>query len=96
MKHFIQILVIVLSVTVSSCGLKLVNPEDEKNKGTMAVDWSTGKIVATYTCKLVGAGKTFRAIGKSEDEASKEVVAKCRDSALITICIPENVKCTKN
>lgn len=88
--------VVVLSAYIAACGLKVINPEDEKNKGTMAVDWSSGQVVSTYTCKLVGVGKTYRAVGKSEAEASKEVIARCKDGTLISVCNPDKVKCWKN
>lgn len=96
MNHLSKISVLVLALMISACGLKVVNPEDEKNKGTMAVDWSAGKIVATYTCKLVGVGKTYRAIGKSEEEATKEVVAQCHSGTIISICNKDKVSCWKN
>lgn len=88
--------VIVLTTYIAACGLKVVNPEDEKNKGTMAVDWSKGEIVSTYTCKLVGIGKTYQAVGKTEAEAKKEVIARCQDGTLISVCNADKVKCFKN
>lgn len=93
---FSKYTILVLSTYIAACGLKVVNPEDEKNKGTMALDWSSGKIVATYTCKLVGVGKTYRAVGKSEEEATKEVVARCHDGTLISVCNKDKVTCWKN
>ena len=96
MNHLSKISILFFALTVSSCGLKVVNPEDEKNKGSMAVDWSAGKIVATYTCKLSGIGKTYRAIGKSEEEATTEVVAQCRSGTIISICNKDKVTCWKN
>lgn len=94
--YYFKYTFLILTTYFSACGLKVIHPEDEKNKGTMAVDWSAGKIVATYTCKLVGVGKTYQATGKSEDEAKKEVVARCHDGTLISICNKDKVSCWKN
>ncbi|MBO9667083.1 MAG: hypothetical protein J7501_09750 [Bdellovibrio sp.] len=77
--------------------MKVVNPEDEKNKGALAVDYSDGiKLVATYTCKLDSMGNHFSALGKSEEEASKEVLARCKDRTMINFCKAEKIKCFKN
>lgn len=96
MNHTSKISILVLLLALTSCGLKVIRPEDEKNKGTMAVDWSNGKVVPTVTCKLVGVGKTHRAVGKSEAEATKEVVARCKDGSVVSICDEKKVECWKN
>ncbi len=84
----------------SGCaGIKVVNPSDQnKNTGTLSLDATGGqlKLVGTFTCKLQSLGKRYSALGKSESEASKEVVAKCHDGTLLSDCKSENVKCIEN
>jgi hypothetical protein len=90
-------LIAILSVGCS--GVKVVQPQKtNKNAGTLAVDWSGGspKLVGTYTCDLESTGKRYSAVGKTEDEARKEVVAKCRNNAILTFCKPEKASCVKN
>ena len=97
MNHFKKLIISLLVLNFTACaGMKVIHPEDEKEKGTMAVDWKTGKVVPTVSCKLAGMGKTYRAIGKTNEEATKEVVARCRDGSLISICEEKNVKCWNN
>lgn len=89
---------VVMSV-VSCSGLKVINPNDQnKNAGTLALDLSEGgvKLVATYTCKLESMGNRFSAVGKTEEETRKEVLARCRDNTLISFCDAEKVHCLKN
>lgn len=86
---------------LSACaGVKVINPNDdfEKNKNTKMLDISGGslKVVSTYTCKLNSMGNKISVIGKTEDEARKEVIAKCQDRTLISVCKPEEVKCSAN
>jgi len=79
--------------------MKVINPNDQnQNSGTLALDVTGGKmkLVETYSCQLQSAGNKFTAVGKSETETSKEVVAKCRDHTAISFCEPKNVKCVKN
>jgi hypothetical protein len=80
------------------CGLKVVDPEADKNKGTLQLDISGGglKLVETYTCKLSSGAKKYSAVGKSEAEARAEVVARCRDGSVISNCKAEDAKCSKN
>ncbi|MEK6775133.1 MAG: hypothetical protein AABY64_14425 [Bdellovibrionota bacterium] len=85
----------------SGCaGIKVINPNDQnKNEGTLALDLASGKpkLVATYTCKIVASnGNRVSAIGKTEEEAQKEALAKCRDQTVISFCESKNLKCTKN
>jgi hypothetical protein len=97
MGKSLLLLVSLVGLFSAGCGLKVVNPEDEKNKGALAVDYSDGiKLVPTYTCKLESMGNRFSALGKSEDEASKEVLARCKDRTTISFCKPEKIKCFKN
>ena len=88
-------------ILFSGCaGIKVINPNDQnKNAGTMALDLTNGKprLVETYTCKIVASnGNRVSAIGKSEVEAQKEALAKCRDQTVISFCELKNVKCEKN
>ncbi|MDG0816262.1 hypothetical protein [Bdellovibrio svalbardensis] len=95
-----SVLVLFLSVLsiVGCSGIKVINPNEENNAGTLAVDASGGqlKLVATYTCKLDSMGNRFSAVGKTEDEARKEVVARCHDRTLFSVCESDKVKCVKN
>ncbi len=81
-------------------GIKVINPNDQnKNEGTLALDLTSSKpkLVGTYTCKIVASnGNRVSAIGKSEEEARKEALAKCRDQTVISFCESKNVKCAKN
>lgn len=81
-------------------GIKVVNPNDQnKNAGALALDLTNGKpkLVATYTCKIVASnGHRVSAIGKNEDEAKNEALAKCRDQTVVSFCEMKNVKCDKN
>ncbi len=80
-------------------GIKVVKPsEPNKNQGTKMLDLSGGqiKIVSTYTCNLESQGEKFSAVGKTEADARKEVLARCRDHALLTFCKPEKISCLKN
>lgn len=93
-----KILLVVILTIGTGCGLKVINPNEPNNKGTMALDMSSGspKLVATYTCKLQWMGNRFSAVGKTEAEARTEVVAKCQDRTLISNCKADNAKCEKN
>lgn len=80
----------------------MVRPEEKsKNAGTKMVDWSSGtlKIVSTFSCSIVTVmndNKKITAIGKSEAEARKEVLEKCRAQTLLSVCLEKNVKCVQN
>lgn len=96
-----NLLVIFIFLILTSCaGVKVINPNDEtgKDKGTKMVDWSgaSPKIVSTYSCRLKSMGNRFSAIGKTEADARKEVVAKCHDRTLISNCKADEVTCEKN
>lgn len=103
MKNTITIvgLGIFLSLSFGCSGMKVVRPGENKNADTKMVDWSSGtpKIVSTYSCSIVAVtndNKKVTAIGKSEAEARKEAIAKCRDQIMLSFCREENVKCVKN
>lgn len=56
-----------------------------------------GKLVGTFTCSIVASnGKRVSAIGKTEDEARKETLAKCQDKTVISVCLSKNTKCVRN
>ncbi len=103
MKNLITITVLGIFLSLSlGCGMKVVRPDEkDKNKGTKMVDWSGGtpKIVSTYSCSIVvvaDGNKKVIAIGKTEEEARKEVLAKCRDQTIVSVCLEKNVKCVPN
>ncbi|WII71062.1 hypothetical protein QJS83_11375 [Bdellovibrio sp. 22V] len=91
--------VLCLSVAMAGCaGMKVIDPNEPDNKGTLALDMSGGspKLVATYTCKLKSMGNRFSAVAKTEEEARKEVIAQCKDRTLLSVCEPDKVECAKN
>jgi hypothetical protein len=93
------IVLILCAFTFTACGLKVINPNDQnQNAGTLQLDTSSGsvKFVATYTCKLNSSGKRHSALGKTEEEARKEVLAKCKDHTVVSFCKEENITCEKN
>jgi hypothetical protein len=94
------ILILSLIVLASCAGMKVVRPGDEnKNAGTKALDLSSGsvKFVDTYTCQIVASnGRKVSAVGKTEEAARTEAIAKCRDQTLVSICDSKNLKCVKN
>jgi len=94
----LKIMAVVTLLTISGCGLKVINPNEPNNKGTLALDVSSGspKLVGTYTCQLSSMGNRFSAVGKTEAEAKSEVVAKCKDRTLLSNCKADNAKCAKN
>lgn len=96
-KLKITLAVAILTI-FTGCGLKVINPNEPNNQGTLVLDMSSGspKLVATYTCKLQWMGNRFSAVGKTEAEARTEVVAKCQDRTLISNCKADNAKCEKN
>ena len=93
---------IFLSLLFGCSGMKVVHPDEKnKNAGTKMVDWSGGtpKIISTYSCSIVAVtadNKKVTAIGKTEAEARKEALAKCKDQILLSFCREENVKCVQN
>lgn len=97
-NNFLLSAFVVLLIT-GCAGIKVINPKDQNpNAGTLALDASGGglKLVETYTCKLESMGNRFSAVGKTEEEARKEVVARCQDRTLLSFCKPEKVTCLKN
>lgn len=103
MKNFVTtVLGVFLFLSLGCSGMKVVRPDEkDKNAGTKMVDWSSGtpKIVSTYSCSIVTVAndnKKVIGIGKTEAEARKEVLAKCRDQSILSICLEKNVKCVQN
>ncbi len=101
MKRTILSLALSFTATsfISCAGIKVINPNDQnENSGTLALDISGGqaKLLATYTCKLESVGTRISAVAKSEGEARNEVIAKCHDRTLFSICDSEKVTCEKN
>lgn len=97
LKSFVLLIPFLLAI--SGCaGLKVIDPREPDNTGTMALDVSDGRprLVATYTCKMKSMGHRFSAIGKSEEEARKEVLARCQDKTLLSFCEKEKIECFKN
>lgn len=91
-------LVVAMLAVFTGCGLKVINPNEPNNTGTLALDVTSGspKLVGTYTCQLQSMGNRFSAVGKTEAEAKSEVVAKCKDRTLLSSCKADNAKCAKN
>lgn len=90
---------VAILVCIGCAGMKVIHPNRQnENAGTLALDVQDGqlKVVATYTCKLESMGNRFSALGKTEEEARKEVVAKCRDRTVLSFCKLEKVTCVKN
>jgi hypothetical protein len=89
-----------LFIALAGCsGLKVVKPEQNKDAGTLMIDWSGSKpqVVGTHGCSLKTIeGKTVSALGKTEEEARREVLARCRDKSLFSVCNEKKVTCTKN
>lgn len=98
-KFLFLVLSSAMMLIIACAGIKVINPNDQNpNAGTLAVDASGGglKLVETYTCKLESMGNRFSAVGKTEEEARKEVVARCQDRTLLSFCKTEKVTCLKN
>ncbi|WP_413587096.1 hypothetical protein [Bdellovibrio sp. HCB274] len=98
-KACVYLLPMTLLILSGCAGMKVVDPNKPDNKGTLQVDYSGGtpKLVGTYTCTMVGAnGKRVYAIGKSEDEARQEAIAKCQDQTVISFCKSSRISCEKN
>nr|BFD59111.1 hypothetical protein CKG001_12180 [Bdellovibrio sp. CKG001]BFD62489.1 hypothetical protein BdHM001_11700 [Bdellovibrio sp. HM001] len=86
-------------LSFSGCGLKVINPNDQNpNKDTLALDMSSGRpeLVATYTCKVQSQGSRFFGLGKTEEEARKDALGKCRSRTLLSFCDEQKVTCEKN
>jgi hypothetical protein len=99
MKKISLAFCLTVPLLLSACaGMKVINPNEKNNEGTLALDTSGGqlRLVETYTCKLDSMGKHYQALGKTESEARDEVVAKCRDNAVLSFCKPEKTTCVKN
>ncbi|MGZ3727061.1 MAG: hypothetical protein ACXWQQ_14785 [Pseudobdellovibrio sp.] len=82
------------------CGLKVIDPNKSNTTGMKQVDISDGslKLVDTYTCTMVGGANATRvyANGKTEEEARKEVIAKCQSMSVISFCTISKISCEKN
>lgn len=87
-----------LLILLQACaGMKVIHPDRPSEKGTLTYDYQTGKLVATYTCTMVGAnGNRVYATGTSEDEARKEAISKCQDQTLVSFCKISKMSCEKN
>lgn len=98
MLKFFCIFIPYLIATAGCAGLKVIDPREPDNTGTLALDVSEGqpRLVATYTCKMKSMGNRFSAIGKTEEEARKEVLARCQDKTLLSFCEKEKIECFKN
>lgn len=101
MKKLISTLLLSLIIaSLYGCaGIKVVKPgEPNKNAGTKALDFSSGslKVVSTHTCNLHSMGSQFSAVGKTEEGARNEVLAKCHDHAVVTFCKADQVTCVSN
>jgi len=89
----------IMASLIGCAGIKVIRPgEENKNAGTKALDFSEGtpKIVLTHSCTLESVGNRFNAVGKTEEEARKEVVAKCRDKMMISFCDAAKASCVAN
>ena len=90
--------ILFMALLIGCAGMKVVNPEypATKNAGTMMFDASSGKFVSTYTCQMMSSAGRVSAIGKTEDEARNETLARCKDRTVISFCKPEKISCSKN
>jgi hypothetical protein len=93
--------VVLFLASLTGCsGMKVIHPNDvNKDAGTKMLDLSGGtpRIVSTYTCKLLSVdGTRLSALGKTEADACKEVLAKCRDKTLMSVCKEDKVTCVSN
>ena len=92
-------LICLMPLLFTACaGMKVINPNEPNNKGTLAVDATGGslRLVSTHTCNLKSMGKSFSAVGKTQAEARSEVINLCKDRTLISSCKPESVECSQN
>ena len=97
MKHSVLLMGSLLILLQGCAGMKVVHPDRPSEKGTLAYDHQTGKLVATYTCTMVGSnGNRVFATGKSEDDARKEAIAKCQDQTVVSFCKHSKISCEKN
>ncbi len=92
------IVILFIALLAGCAGMKVVNPEDPatKNAGTKMFDASTGTFVSTYTCQMMSSAGRVSAIGKTEEEARNETLARCKDRTVISFCKPEKISCSKN
>ncbi|WP_413287683.1 hypothetical protein [Bdellovibrio sp. HCB337] len=84
---------------VVGCGLKVINPNDKNpNEGTLALQTGEGgiKITGTYSCKLQSMGNRFWGMGNTEEDARKEVMAKCQSHTVLSFCDVSKATCMKN
>lgn len=94
------ILLLALLIPFLGCeGMKVVDSNQQENKGTLQLDYSGGspKLVATYSCTMVAAnGRRVLATAKSEAEARQEVIAKCQSQTVVSLCKSAKISCAKN
>ena len=95
MKSIIFFMAIWLVFGCSS--LKVVKPNEDKENNTKILDLSTGKpkLISAVSCKLYSMGNHFSASGKTEEEARKEVLARCHDKTLVSNCDESKITCGK-
>lgn len=84
------------SFVLGCAGMKVVDPQKSKDQGTLQLDYSGGavRLVGTVGCTMVAAnGQRVYAREKTEDEARREVIAKCRDKTVVSFCESARVEC---
>ncbi len=99
MSKFILYVFSAVLLVAGCAGLKVVDPNKPSNKGTLQLDLSSGspKLVETYSCTMVGAnGKRVHGLGKSENEAREQTLAKCQEQTLVSFCKVSKISCEKN
>lgn len=100
MKYRVRFLLGLMALHISGCsGLKVVQPTHEPEQlETKILDMSTGtpRLVSAHKCWLSSMGDQFSALAKTEEEARKEVLAKCRDHSVISNCDSSVIICNKN
>ncbi len=84
-------------IAIGCAGVKVIDPND-KYADTKMLDVSGGniKVINPYVCRMSSQGHRFSAIGKTEEEARTEVLARCQDRTLISICKASQITCTQN
>lgn len=85
--------------TLGCAGMQVIHPDRPNNKDARILEIKDGAIgfAKTYTCTLVaGNRKRVYAIGKTEDEARQEAMARCRDQTVVSFCDIAKISCEKN
>ena len=99
MRPTFFLLIFVIQGLMAGCGLKVVNPNDQKKEaGTKMLDFSSGKpqVVSTFGCYLKSGTRSFSASAKTEQEARTEVLARCKDATVVSFCKEADIKCEPN